>query len=624
MPSWRWAKGIWIMKKGKKKEKEAEKNPLHVEYGVLSNIRYMLKNIVRVDSHVLLLFLLGAVCAPFSQYLWGFLSKIVVDSITGQSAGERLVWIIGVFCAARLVTALLQTFYYNDRWWRFINIRMKMIQEKNLKIMRIDYEHLEDSDVMDCCQKAERAVSNNNSGLEGMIHEMADLLMNLSVAVAGFFILGVANPLLITLVLDFWYFNRISKADKEQVWDKLSTWWRKQRYMDNTATDFASAKDIRMFGLTGWLLQKYRDLMAERFEKQRTHERIWQRHKLFTVNTLILSQGLIYAWLIYSVVTGRMTLGSFTLYIASYNAFADAVWSVMRGGANLIARSREVDDYRSFMDFDGGDEDVGGIPVPVSADYEFTFRDVSFRYPKAERYALEHLDLTLKAGERLAVVGLNGAGKSTFIKLLLRLYEPTEGEIFLNGVNVKAYNKHSYYKLFAPAFQTVELFAFPLAENVSMQPPEETDCAKAEARLRDAGLSEKVAELPGGVNTQMLKVIYDDGVDLSGGERQKLALARALYKDAPIVVLDEPTAALDALAESRLYEDFDRLIGGKSAVYISHRLSSTRFCDRVAMFVDGKLAELGTHDTLMEQDGKYAEMFRIQAQYYVEEVQNHA
>ncbi|MDE6999462.1 MAG: ABC transporter ATP-binding protein/permease, partial [Lachnospiraceae bacterium] len=173
-------------------------------------------------------------------------------------------------------------------------------------------------------------------------------------------------------------------------------------------------------------------------------------------------------------------------------------------------------------------------------------------------------------------------------------------------------------------FQTVELFAFPRAENGAMQPPEETDCAKAEARLRDAGLSEKVAELPDGVNTQMLKVIYDDGVDLSGGERQKLALARALYKDAPIVVLDEPTAALDALAESRLYEDFDRLIGGKSAVYISHRLSSTRFCDRVAMFADGKLAELGTHDTLMEQDGKYAEMFRIQAQYYVEEVQNHA
>ena len=441
---------------------------------------------------------------------------------------------------------------------------------------------------------------------------------------AGLFILGVANPLLITLAVDFWLFNRIAKADKEQVWDALSTWWRKNHYMENITTDFAAAKDIRIFGLTGWLMRKYRDLMAERFAKEQIHQRLWQRQKLMTCITQVLSQGLIYAWLIYAVVAGRMTLGGFTLYISSYNTFADAVWMVMRGIAELIARSREVDDFRSFMDFDGGDEDEGGIPVPASDGYEFTFRDVSFRYPKAEQCALEHLDLTLRAGERLAVVGLNGAGKSTFIKLLLRLYEPTEGEILLNGVNVKAYNKHSYYKLFAPAFQAVELFALPLAENVSMQPPGETDCAKAEARLRDAGLSEKLAELPDGVHTQMLKVIYDDGVDLSGGERQKLALARALYKDAPVVVLDEPTAALDALAESRLYEDFDKLIGEKSAVYISHRLSSTRFCDRVAMFVDGKLAELGTHESLLEQNGKYAEMFHIQAQYYLEEVQGNA
>jgi len=611
------------MKRKKTKEKEEDKNPLHVHYGLFSNVRYMLHQMAEADSHILPLMLLGAVCAPFTQYLWGFLSRLIVDRITGYDTGENLAVVICAFCAVRLVTVVLQT-YYNSNWWRYISTRMKMTQKKNLKIMRIDFEHLEDSDVMDCCQKAERAVSNNNSGPEGMIREMAALLSNLSVAVAGLFILGVVNPLLITLAVDFWLFNRISKEDKEQVWDKLSTWWRKNNYMENITRDFAAAKDIRMFGLTGWLMQKYQELMAERFEKEQLHQRIWQRQRMMTCVTMLLSQGLIYAWLIYAVVTGRMTLGGFTLYLSSYNTFAGAVWMVMRGIAELIAKSREVDDFRSFMDFDGGDEDLGGIQVPVSEDYEFTFRDVSFRYPKAEQYALEHLNLTLKAGERLAVVGLNGAGKSTFIKLLLRLYEPTEGEILLNGVNVKEYNKHSYYKLFAPAFQTVELFAFPLAENVSMQPPQETDCAKAKERLQDAGLSEKLADLPDGVHTQMLKVIYDDGVDLSGGERQKLALARALYKDAPIVVLDEPTAALDALAESRLYENFDRLIGGKSAVYISHRLSSTRFCDRVAMFVDGKLAELGTHEMLMEQNGKYAEMFRIQAQYYVEEVQENA
>ena len=193
-------------------------------------------------------------------------------------------------------------------------------------------------------------------------------------------------------------------------------------------------------------------------------------------------------------------------------------------------------------------------------------------------------------------MGLNGAGKSTFIKLLLRLYEPTEGEILLNGVNIREYNKRSYYRIFAPVFQEVELFAFPLAENVSMQSPKKTDKALAEKCLVDAGFGEKLAELPRGVDTEILKIIHDDGVDLSGGEKQKLALARALYKGAPVVVLDEPTAALDAIAESKLYNDFDNLTGGKTAVYISHRLSSTQFCNNVAMFKDGEMCEYGTQD----------------------------
>ena len=215
-------------------------------------------------------------------------------------------------------------------------------------------------------------------------------------------------------------------------------------------------------------------------------------------------------------------------------------------------------------------------------------------------------------------MGLNGAGKTTFIKLLLRLYEPTEGEILLNGVDIREYDKMDYYRVFAPVFQEVELFAFPLAENISMKPPKETDTKKAEQCLFDAGFGEKLAELNDGVNTEVLKVIHDDGVDFSGGEKQKIALARALYKNAPVVVLDEPTAALDALAEAKLYADFDKLIGGKTAVYISHRLSSTQFCNNVAMFKDGEMIEYGTHNSLMELGGEYANMFEVQAQYYLE------
>ena len=269
------------------------------------------------------------------------------------------------------------------------------------------------------------------------------------------------------------------------------------------------------------------------------------------------------------------------------------------------------------MDIPNGN--LSGKPVPKAKGYTFEFENVSFKYKGQESYALKNVNLTLEAGEKLAVVGLNGAGKSTFIKLLLRLYDVTEGRILMNGTDIREFNREDYYKLFSPAFQDVMVFASPMSENVSMKEPAATDKSAAEKVLRDAGLGEKVDSLEKGVDTELLKVFYDDGVDLSGGEKQKLALARALYKNADVVVLDEPTAALDALAENRLYQSFDGLIGNRSAVYISHRLSSTRFCNRVAMFKDGEMVETGTHDELMALDGAYAEMFRVQAQYYVED-----
>lgn len=387
--------------------------------------------------------------------------------------------------------------------------------------------------------------------------------------------------------------------------------------MSNTTCDFAAAKDIRMFGLREWLTEKFKREKLTRYEAQKTNEKIWLGCSICTNVCFAMSQLAVYGWLLYKASMGEMTIGNFSFYVAASTSFYTYVRQIMDSAAELLQRSREVDDWRSFLDLDGGDPD-DGKEVPEYDSYEFEFKNVSFKYPKAENYALKNLSLTLKAGQRLAVVGLNGAGKSTFIKLLLRLYEPTEGEILLNGVNVREYSKTSYYRIFAPVFQEVNLFAFPLAENVSMKSPDNTDKVLSEQCLKKAGFGEKLKELPCGVDTEILKVIYDDGTDLSGGEKQKLALARALYKEAPVVVLDEPTAALDALAESKLYGDFDKLIGGKTAVYISHRLSSTQFCNEVAMFKDGEMVELGTHRELLENGGAYAEMFKIQAQYYVD------
>lgn len=314
----------------------------------------------------------------------------------------------------------------------------------------------------------------------------------------------------------------------------------------------------------------------------------------------------------------NFSIGNFTLYLASAGAFSNAINEVLSALSALRERSAHTDDYRSFMDIPG-DSGKDTIPVPKADKYVFTFENVSFKYKGQEKYALKNLNITIAAGEKLAVVGLNGAGKSTFIKLLLRLYDVTEGRILMNGTDIRRFNRAEYYRLFSPAFQDVTVFAFPMAENVSMSPPDETDREKAEKCVREAGLGDKMDKLEKGIDTELLKVLYDDGVDLSGGEKQKLALARALYKGSDVIVLDEPTAALDALAEYRLYKSFNGLVGNRTAVYISHRLSSTRFCDRVAMFKDGEMTETGTHEELMAKNGDYAEMFRVQAQYYVED-----
>lgn len=596
-------------------------NPLHKEYGLFGNIRYIMGNMLRYAPIFKLLIPIGVICAPLMNYLWTFIAKFVIDVITGEKGRENLLLLMALVTLVQIVSTMLNTWYYS-KWCYYILVRFKMMVEKNYKAMTIDFSHIEDSDVLDCYQKAGNASNNNDEGIEGMMRRIVSLLTNLAVAVTGLIILGTMNIWILLIMtalsaVTFAVRNRTNAKVKRRVWDPLAPWWRRNSYLSNLTSDFAAAKDIRMFGLADWLTEKFRREKRVRLEAQKTNNKIWIHASNFTTLCFALSQIMVYAWLLSMTVKGEMTLGNFSLYLASSSTFYNYVRQIMENTADLLQRSRQVDDWRSFLDLDGGDPGEG-LPVPPMESWEFEFRNVSFRYPKAENYALKNLSLTLKAGERLAVVGLNGAGKTTFIKLLLRLYDPTEGDILLNGVNIKEYSRASYYRLFSPVFQDVNLFAFPLAENVSMKAPGGTDRQLSEKCLVDAGLAEKIKELPKGIDTEILKVIYDDGTDLSGGEKQKLALARALYKDAPVVILDEPTAALDALAESRLYSDFDKLIGGKTAVYISHRLSSTQFCSRIAMFRDGSLVECGTHRELLEKGGAYAEMFHIQAQYYVD------
>lgn len=334
----------------------------------------------------------------------------------------------------------------------------------------------------------------------------------------------------------------------------------------------------------------------------------------------MIQKTLMYIWLVYNVMARNYQISDFVLYVGLVTTFHDSVGYVNWIYSSLRGNCLMINDYRNFVDWEEDKETAGkkdGHITNIHLDkFEFQFENVSFKYPGHDHYVLKNVNLTIGHGTKLAVVGVNGAGKTTFIKLMMKLYEPDEGRILLNGVNIKEYNREEYFKLFSPVFQNVECFAMPIFQNISFADEADTDTNKINAVLEQSGLKAKIDSYEKGVHTNLLKIFDKEGIDLSGGEKQRLAMARALYKGGKVVILDEPTAALDALAEDRMYREFEKMIQGKTAIFISHRLGSTRFCDKIAMFEDGKIVEEGTHDELMAENGKYAYMFRIQSQYY--------
>lgn len=610
-----------------KKKKEEKENPLHTEYGILSNSVYILGKIKKYCPKLLALMAVGVVTNSLMQYMWSIIGKFVLDIVEQQANSPEkdiapLIKLLIITTAVEIVSMIINTVTDNKRWYNAIGVRMHVITERAEKTLSMNYQTLERPDILDMESKAEEATGGNNNGVEGLIHSVYSLGVQLFVMVTTFSVVAALDWRLVLIiaalsVVQFLFFRYTVKKDRKEVWDRLAPVWRRIHYMERTTQDFDYAKDVRLFGMKDWLSDKQHEILGEKQERMMRSRNLWIYNSTFAHGMTLISTAVVYGVLIYSFLGGGISIGDFTLYIGFATTFTSAMTGLLNSMGGYKQCSLQVDNFRSYMDLEPDDES-DCIPVPESDKYIFEFKNVSFKYSGQENYALKNLNLTLEPGKRLAVVGLNGAGKTTFIKLLLRLYDVTEGEILLNGTDIRRFKRNEYYRLFSPVFQNVEIFAFPMNENVSMGRPEDTDKKRAEECLVKAGMAEKLASLEKGADTELLKVIYDDGVDLSGGEKQKLALARALYKDAPVIVLDEPTAALDALAEYNLYKSFDEIIGDKSAVYISHRLSSTRFCDSIAMFKAGEMVEYGTHDELLAKKGAYAEMFEIQAQYYKE------
>jgi len=391
---------------------------------------------------------------------------------------------------------------------------------------------------------------------------------------------------------------------------------RKMAYVEQKATDLKAGKDIRLFDLSGWLL----DILHKERRVSETYVNRWERAYLAAncVNAVLcfLRDSCAYVFLILRIVQGRMAVSDFVWYMAIVASCQQACASFLEQGELLGKLNQDYSRLRSFLDgwnhtfFKGTYQDVKSKAV------EIEFRHVTFQYPESSRPCLEDLNFRIRAGEKIALVGLNGAGKTTLVKLLCGLYRPTSGEILVDGRNVLEYDRECYYQMISAVFQNTSLLPLSIAQNICAAPEKERNLTKLRKCLALAGIREKVDSLPQMENTSLGKGIIENAADLSGGERQKLWMARALYKEAPILILDEPTAALDPLAEQEIYEKYMEMAQGKTSLFISHRLSSTRFCDRIFFLEKGRITQQGSHQKLLETGGAYARVFQIQSKYY--------
>lgn len=599
-------------------------------YGFLNNFIYALNIERKSNLRLLAITLIKPIGDIVGTLLNSYAPKYVLSFIEDDLLFNTIIMYTVIICLIMMILDVISTTCYNSFEFEYRKTEGYVEKKRMDKLFHTDFKNMESPDFLDYAQRAKTAL-NRGKGFHGVLYQSRNFIAQGTLMILSAALIGIQNLLMmiIFIVISFGIVKISSfftKRDKIKFSDAMAPTWRKMNYLESTTKNFDFAKDIRLFNMSNAFFNQLSGVNETYKELNRKHHNRMVLWEVSLGSVLIVQKILMYTWLVYNVVTGAYQISDFVLYVGLVSTFHASVGYVNWIYSDMRTNSLMINDYRNFVDWkedrETADEKDGHITEINLDKFEFRFENVSFKYPGHDNYVLKNVNLTIKNGAKLAVVGVNGAGKTTFIKLMMKLYEPSEGRILLNDVDIKEYNREEYFKLFSPVFQNVECFAMPIYQNISFAEEDKTDMNKINEVLEQSGLSEKINSYEKGIHTNLLKIFDKEGIDLSGGEKQRLAMARALYKDGKVIILDEPTAALDALAEDRMYREFENMIHGKTAVFISHRLGSTRFCDKIAMFEDGTIVEEGTHEELMAKNGKYAYMFGIQSQYYDEKQKN--
>lgn len=600
-----------------KKKKEERR-----EDSILRNYCYLYRIWIRHNPRNLIYLIMAVAGAVAATYVYVFIPKLAVELVLEQAGLWRLV---GTLAAAGLSAELLNLMCTSG--YSLMNVpghRLRhVLQGKILeKICHTAYSDLEDPDYKLMVERSKHLYWHWDRDVRVCIEMSAMFMEHLIGLLLASGILAMLHPAVVAvMLLGAWLQYRAERWDvawgkkHRDLWQPTE---RKIDYITGKVMAFSYAKDVRLYAAHRWLLSKYEGFMRER--------RSWNgkalRHNLKALGASriveLIKQAAVYGFLVRGVLAGSIGADDFMLYVGLAVQMSNMLSSIAGELRQLKESVLSISDYRKMLERkDSTAREEGQTPVlEPGRTPEVAFSHVSFTYAGAERAALQDIDFTMRPGEKVALVGLNGAGKTTLVKLLCGMYEPTEGEILVDGHPSTKWDLESWYSLFSAVFQDVQVLPATVAENVAACPPEEMDRERVRECLERAGLWETVEKLPKGMDTCLQKEMFRDGVNLSGGETQKLLLARAVYREAPLLILDEPTAALDAIAENQMYLRYSELTKGKTSVFISHRLSSTRFCDRILMLENGRIVEEGSHDQLMAKKGRYYNLFQVQSHYY--------
>ena len=591
-------------------------------HSVVQNILHLLGMAFKHYKIVFLFITLEMICGGLLPLFGLYLPKLAVELVLENQGASHTMLTLGAFAGAYVLVQCLCSVAASGKYPCQNNIRFIYTRALFEKALDCDYDVMETSDGQTRYEKAKSAVNNGDNSATSVMFCASVNFVSFLISFA--FIFGVISRLSVYIVLFLLAFTaanyfldmRAQKYETRQ-WDLFGDLGKKRGYMEGTMADSAAAKDIRIYNLKTLFDSINENLMQRTFQCQtKVKNRYFLAGSLKKAITLIRDGGA-YAYCIYFVVNGDITIPDFVLYMSAIASFSGWMNDMINNVITLGRENVRMNDLRAFFEYSNRLDPKNPLPIGMIAKpIDIEFRDVTFRYTDDTPNVLDALSFKIGANEKVALVGVNGAGKTTIVKLLCGFYKATSGEILINGYNVDSFKRADLYTLFSAVFQDICILPFTAGENVTFEKSGDSDEERLLRCLETAGIKDEIMKHEGQLDAHMLKVIEEDGIILSGGEQQKLLLARALYKDAPILILDEPTAALDPIAESEVYEKFNEVTADKTAIYISHRLASTRFCDRVLMLKDGKIAESGSHDELMAKGGEYAYIFDVQSHYY--------